>query len=359
MWLLGLKSRSKAAYADAQPEVPDIKEKGIIVLHDDGPDSIVDICFVHGLGGHPTKTWSRGDCCWPKDLLPNTISNDNRIKIRVLSYGYNAQPVKLSGGSSYGHVQVFAQILMDELGSSRRMPGGQLCSRRIIFVGHSLGGLVIKSTVCQSKHYNPGDPERNIFDCTAGTIFIGTPHHGSDFARWTKYLNGIFDMAQRPVNQGLMDDMRLGTVQLKNLSDNFDVAAREIKKFCCYETESTFVAGTNWGHVVSDTSAKINGAKLEAITADHVNMCKFDKEDDPNYRAATRGIIAMVDEILESSVQQNEAEESHFQTSGFLLEAACVSHPSSIRQYDRPYVRGRDKQGQGLDQQSGMKDRIL
>lgn len=128
------------------------------------------ICFVHGLGGHLTKTWSRGDCCWPKDLLPNTISNDNRIKIRVLSYGYNAQPVKLSGGSSNGRVQGFARTLMDELGSSRRMLGGKHCSRRIIFVGHSLGGLVIKSTICQSKQYNPGELERNIFDCTAGTV---------------------------------------------------------------------------------------------------------------------------------------------------------------------------------------------
>ncbi|KAK8225286.1 Alpha/Beta hydrolase protein [Phyllosticta capitalensis] len=315
MWprLWRLISRSEAADADARPKTPDIQEEGIIVLRDDGPDAIVDICFVHGLGGHLTKTWSRGDCCWPKDLLPNTISNDNRIKIRVLSYGYNAQPVKLSGGSSNGRVQGFARTLMDELGSSRRMLGGKHCSRRIIFVGHSLGGLVIKSTICQSKQYNPGELERNIFDCTAGTIFIGTPHHGSDFARWTKYLNGIFAMAQRPVNQGLMDDMRSRTVQLKNLSDDFDVAAREIKKVCCYETESTFVAGTDWGHVVSDTSAKINGAKLEAITADHVNMCKFDKEDDPNYRAATRGIIAMVDEISESNTQQKEAEENHFQ----------------------------------------------
>ena len=60
---------------------------GLNLLYDgadvDHPD--VDFVAVHGLGGHPLKSFTDDEtgCCWLRDLLPS-----DRPHCRVLSYGY-------------------------------------------------------------------------------------------------------------------------------------------------------------------------------------------------------------------------------------------------------------------------------
>ncbi|KAK8246167.1 hypothetical protein HDK90DRAFT_461027 [Phyllosticta capitalensis] len=293
-------------------KVPNVKEEGIVVLHDDGPDALVDICFVHGLGGHRTRTWSKEEYCWPQQLLPTTLSSRN-IKTRILSFGYDASPAKWTGGSSHGRVWGFARSLMHELVDYREDLGGELCDRPIIFVGHSLGGLVIKSAISQSQQRSPGKPERNVFDLTRGLVFLGTPHHGSDLATWARYVKGIFAIAQRNPNMNLIEVLTPDAAQLKDLSEGFDNVSGQIPKYCCYETESTCVAGIDIGLIVSETSAIMNGAELEAISEDHVNMCKFDSEHDPNYKGVTRGIRRLATQIANSKRREVQVGESGFQ----------------------------------------------
>jgi len=47
--------------------------------------ALVDIIFIHGLGGHPYETWSKDDTYWPTQLLPSDIPT-----ARVLSFGYHS-----------------------------------------------------------------------------------------------------------------------------------------------------------------------------------------------------------------------------------------------------------------------------
>src|SRR5437667_5348153 len=58
-------------------------------------------------------------------------------------------------------------------------------SRPLIFVTHSLGGLVCKEAILLSRN-NPEFHLRGIFDYTKGIVFMGTPHKGSWMADWTK-----------------------------------------------------------------------------------------------------------------------------------------------------------------------------
>lgn len=40
---------------------------------------------IHGLGGHPFKTWTEGDALWLRDFLPSSIP-----EARILTYGYDS-----------------------------------------------------------------------------------------------------------------------------------------------------------------------------------------------------------------------------------------------------------------------------
>ncbi len=81
------------------------------------------------------KTWKHRDgTVWPKDLLPDCDPN-----IRVLSYGYNL-PIK--GLANEGSIKDYAICLLDDLQRKREEKSAQ--KRSIVFVGHSVGGIVIK-----------------------------------------------------------------------------------------------------------------------------------------------------------------------------------------------------------------------
>ena len=103
-------------------------------VHDPkGPD--IDICFVHGLGGDPQTTWTLGNVFWPKDLLPYDIP-----KARILTFGYKAEILSFSSHPKKNAIEEYAKHLNTQLFSLRSET--TTLERPIIFVAHSLGGLV-------------------------------------------------------------------------------------------------------------------------------------------------------------------------------------------------------------------------
>lgn len=88
---------------------------GVKVLHE-CPDAIVDICFLHGLGGNRESTWTAAEQStpWPGTLLPQQLG-----KVRVLTYGYNAYAVRRSGPVSLNRLIDHAGNLLTDLSSNR------------------------------------------------------------------------------------------------------------------------------------------------------------------------------------------------------------------------------------------------
>ena len=72
---------------------------------------------------------------------------------------------------------------------TRRKDGCSL--RPLIFVVHSLGGLVVKQLLQQATTYGNTDWER-LSSHTRGIMFMATPHAGSDFPNYLKYLGGLY-----------------------------------------------------------------------------------------------------------------------------------------------------------------------
>jgi protein SERAC1 len=129
-------------------------------------------CTVHGLTGNRDSTWTADGQKrpWTATLLPPKLSN-----ARILTYGYDAYVLRNSVASSNRLID-HATDLLNDLTTDRAYCNASY--RPLIFITHSLGGLVSKEAILLSRN-NPEAHLRAIFDCTKGIIFMGTPHKGS------------------------------------------------------------------------------------------------------------------------------------------------------------------------------------
>jgi hypothetical protein len=119
-----------------------MEQYGLFPFQPESAESFVDIFAVHGLGGHYEDTWtwtpanpkSDTPCNWLKDLLPAEIPN-----ARIMSFGYNSAVAR---SRSIGDISTFAEQLVQLVRLERHSDRQR--RRPIIFVCHSLGGIIVK-----------------------------------------------------------------------------------------------------------------------------------------------------------------------------------------------------------------------
>ena len=169
------------------------------------------IVFVHGLNGHPQKTWTSygpsqaaasGDVdgdeeatqghanprtasnkerqkarheltpevFWPRDFLPRFFPQD-----RTLTWGYDVKLLEMLLVKSEGSVFHHAEALLADLVRERSTSKNEKTA--LIFITHSLGGIVVKDALSISR--SDLAELSGILPITIGVIFLGTPHHGS------------------------------------------------------------------------------------------------------------------------------------------------------------------------------------
>ena len=111
----------------------------VLIPKESNEEDVVDFVALHGLNGHYRKTWTATPAVgkpknWLEDFLPEQIPN-----ARIMSYGYNST-VQLS--KSVADIDTFAEQLIHSLIAKRRSQNER--KRQVIFICHSLGGLVFK-----------------------------------------------------------------------------------------------------------------------------------------------------------------------------------------------------------------------
>ena len=96
----------------------------------------IDVVAIHGLNGDYETTWTHDGSGknWLRDFLSDDIP-----EVRVMSWGYNAQVLK---SKSIGSIESFARGLLIDLKACRSTTESK--ERPLVFVCHSLGGLVFK-----------------------------------------------------------------------------------------------------------------------------------------------------------------------------------------------------------------------
>jgi len=105
------------------------------------------IVAVHGLGGDSFSTWTHKETShlWLRDFLPQSTEFSNA---RILTFGYDSRAfISPFEKATTGRVFTFAEELLGALSDRRAQARG----RPIILVGHSLGGIVIKSVSTASE----------------------------------------------------------------------------------------------------------------------------------------------------------------------------------------------------------------
>ncbi|KAE8395642.1 Alpha/Beta hydrolase protein [Aspergillus alliaceus] len=260
---------------------------GIVELHRPTGLVDVDIVAIHGLNGDAIKTWTHesSNVCWLRDLLPTYINN-----ARVLTWGYNANVNSLMGRStSSDRILQHAQTLIEELQSDREFESA--AERPIIFVCHSLGGIIVKKALAFSSRQTSHKNARlqSIYTCTYGIIFFGTPHSGSSKA-------GTLDAAQKLASlvvprraalfeTSLLQALKEGSETLQNITDEFLPLMSRYCMFFLWEQLRTRLAYTE-DYIVNVESAvpTIDGVDKCAIPADHRGMCKFQNASAPGFK---------------------------------------------------------------------------
>lgn len=134
---------------------------------------LCDIIFVHGLDGDPNQTWLSGETTWPQmvaDSLPSCV---------VWSLGYDA--------SSSGWRGTAMPLMDRSINVLAILQAYGIGHRPVVFVAHSLGGLLVKQMLRHGIDHRT-EAWTRITKSTKGVVFLATPHTGSRIASFLRVL---------------------------------------------------------------------------------------------------------------------------------------------------------------------------
>ncbi|KAK2873829.1 hypothetical protein FQN49_002033 [Arthroderma sp. PD_2] len=270
-----------------------VKEFGLTELYQTA-NPAVDIVFVHGLNGTSYYTWAtkKPEVFWPSDLLPQALHG---LQVRILTYGYDANVTAFAGGTSKDKLHNHAEHLVSKLFALRNSTNSS--ERPIIFICHSLGGLVVKKALCcytRISHQHTLHL-RSIYISTYGILFLGTPHNGSNIARVASTLQSIINTV---IPKKLLSTSPQLIQVLQSDNEHLQVINREfvqiMDRFHIYffhESKPMDLGGTR-SFIVEESSAApvMDGVERMGIEADHGSMCRYFDENSPGYDTVTEAV---------------------------------------------------------------------
>ena len=257
---------------------------GLNLLHSPS-EPLVDLIFVHGLGGGSRKTWSKTSSVtlfWPQEWLPKDPAFKN---VRVHSFGYNSDWIK--GRENCLNIHHFGKSLLGEMNTSPYLGG---TNTPIVLIGHSMGGLVIKKAYMLARQ----DAAYEALSKRFHTIyFLATPHRGSGLA---KLLNNILQIAYS--SRAYVADLEQGSGAIQSINDEFRQYSADIDLWSFYETQK-LSRGVFSTLIVDPDSATLGyrEEKQMPMNADHRSICKFETPTDPNYVILRNALMSTVNSI--------------------------------------------------------------
>ncbi len=203
-------------------------------------------------------------------------------------------------------------------------------TRPIVFICHSLGGLVVKQALVTAKL---NDKYNNIIQGTRGMVFFGTPHRGGNGA-------SVVDIACRAVGlftgepaSELLPVLCANSIFADTLSQQFHSISLPYRVVSFFEESKTAFKVNGW-HLRTGVSQMVctlassrrgtwdivvaaplidspqyiverESARLFADTTDtetllgihgnHSEICKFESFQDPRFLQAQRPILDIID----------------------------------------------------------------
>ncbi|TRX90263.1 hypothetical protein FHL15_008808 [Xylaria flabelliformis] len=317
--------RDKNSKNEWETIIPGPETGHILVLdtHFEGMTTINDVDYlshrfdciaISGLASHPFGSWqpknSDKTFMWIRDVLPKHVYG-----IRAVVYGYET---RLAESRSFERIKDLASRLIALLTT---YGWGSRSSKPIIFLAHSLGGLVLRDALRQLSDSSTAE-YKTLSRLFRGALFFGVPNLGIE-------QDSFQTIVQGNPNDTLIDDIRHGSNYLRRLNDYFSRNPIEahFKQFWAYETlesptvvvcddsESRCMLSTNKSQrtsrgeinqngpraiLVSRESATLrsiesNSSVTFPIKATHSDMVKFTRES-PDYHIVVSKISSIVND---------------------------------------------------------------
>ncbi len=153
--------------------------------------------------------------------MPTTLPH-----ARVMTYGYDTHIRHwVESPTSRNTIYDIAGDLLVALEAERWTDP----SRPVLFVAHSLGGIVVKELLRQSRGSQKGQARalHKIFESTIGVVFFGTPHAGADRGFLLRFAEKVVKAAGFSVNEQIVNALLPSGERLRELRDEFGPMAEE------------------------------------------------------------------------------------------------------------------------------------
>jgi triacylglycerol esterase/lipase EstA (alpha/beta hydrolase family) len=136
-----------------------------------------------------------------------------------MTYGYDADVANWIAPAGQNTVREHAQNLINDV--HRYRVRTSTTRKSILWVVHSLGGLVLQDALVVCN--NPRDEgQREVLLCTKGIAFMGTPHAGSDFAKFAVAVSNIINLSMvKKTNNSILSVLQSHSEMLANIRDDF------------------------------------------------------------------------------------------------------------------------------------------
>ncbi|KAI9708387.1 MAG: hypothetical protein M1820_004091 [Bogoriella megaspora] len=249
---------------------------GLTPLNTPEEPIVADIIAVTGLAGHAFGSWASSPFqMWLRDFLPYDLPN-----ARVLTYGYYSQVQQASSRSIVGdHVRMFKQRVLT-------LPRSALTPHRpIIFIGHSLGCLLIKKALVEIISSSSASSIPDV----PFIIFLGAPHRGLD----NSALQTILGAGE--LSKDIVDELGESSPTLTDLNESFAKIAHQLNILSCYELcpTKTLIKDKDgfWKRegppamMVKQNSAMLHSANEIRLpcNADHSKIAKLERGEESIY----------------------------------------------------------------------------
>lgn len=163
-----------------------------------------------------------------------------------MTWGYNSNVTKGYGAVNQGNIFSHSRNLLFALLQKRK----KTPDRDLVFIGHSLGGIIVKEVLRRSE-IDPDEKVKKLYNATTGVLFFGTPHRGSP--DWASFGEGISIMASRilgvETNSDIIHSLLPSSAELEVCRESFIAqwaTRRETLTIRTYQ-EGRGPIGIKWG----------------------------------------------------------------------------------------------------------------
>jgi hypothetical protein len=141
-----------------------------------------------------------------------------------------------------------------------------------------------------SRHNGIETASTSVAERTIGVVFLGTPFEGSSKAKWGSRALKLLDWIGTTHKEDVKD-LEERSTKLISINTAFqkylkarDRSESRLEVACFFEEYAMYKKTKKIGVIVPKESACLPGIDPQSIQANHVDMCRFEDEDQEGYK---------------------------------------------------------------------------